>query len=274
MASLPVQPPSEKAKSTPGASRKDLCEKCGQAVEHWYFRVNGAMHCLPCAKSERNMAPRDSESAYTRALLFGGGVAVAVFFLYVVVGITTGLIFEYSAFVLGWAIAKMMMVGSKGIGGRRYQWTAVILTYATVSIAAVPIAIDYQSRRDAAIRAQAKSVDLAEEQQKLEEEFGSGASRPSQDAGRAGTASNNVGQPGNGSGSAAKARSSGVGARSVVSPAAAFGSLIILGLFSPVLQLALPIQGGISLILLILGIAIAWRATAAKRMEITGPFRT
>jgi hypothetical protein len=60
----------------------------------------------------------------------------------------------------------------------------------------------------------------------------------------------------------------------VVTPAAAFGSLVILGLFSPVLGLAMPIQGGISLILLILGIVIAWRITATKRMEITGPFRT
>ena len=276
MASLPV-PPVERGKSTPAASRKDLCEKCRKPLEHWYFRVNGAMHCLECAKSERNMAPRDSEAAYTRAVLFGGGVAVAVFFLYVVLGITTGLIYEYSAsaFALGWAIAKMMMIGSKRIGGRRYQWTAVILTYATVSMAAVPIAIDFQSRRNAAIQAQAKAVNLAEEQQRLEEEFGSGASRPLSGAGQAGTAQKSPGQKStDGSGGAANARAGGVVTRPVVTPAAAFGSLVILGLFSPLLQAAMTIQGGISLILLILGIVIAWRVTAARRMEITGPFRT
>jgi len=271
MSSLPV-PPAERGRSTPGASRKDLCQKCGQPLEHWYFRVNGAMHCLPCAKSERNMAPRDSEAAYTRAVLFGGGVAVAVFFLYVALGIATGLVFEYSAFVLGWAIAKMMMIGSKGVGGRRYQWTALILTYATVSMAAVPIAIDYQSRRDAAIRAQAQAVNLDEEQQRLEEEFGSGASRPLSSA--TGTEQKNSGRLANGSDARAKGRTSGIVARPVVTPAAAFGSLVILGLFSPILQLALPLQGGISLLLLIMGIVIAWRTTAAKRMEITGPFRT
>ena len=272
MSSLPV-PPLEKGKATPGASRKDLCEKCGHPLEHWYFRVNGAMHCLPCAKSERNMGPRDSEAAYTRAVLFGGGIAVAVFFLYVVLGLSTNLVFEYSAFVLGWVIAKMMMIGSKGLGGRRYQWTAVILTYATVSMAAVPIAIDSQSRRNAAIQAQAKAVNLAEEQQRLEEEFGSDASRPPSSAGKA--AQKNPGQKsGNSSGAAVSAGNGQLVAPAVVTPAAAFGSLVILGLFSPVLGLAMPIQGGISLILLILGIVIAWRISAAKRMEITGPFRT
>jgi hypothetical protein len=221
------------------------------------------------------MAPRDSESAYTRALLFGGGVAVAAFFLCVGLGIAISLPFGYSAFALGWAIAKMMMIGSRGIGGRRYQWTAVILTYATVSIAAVPIAIDYQSRRNAAIQAQTKAVNLAEEQQRLEEEFGSDASRPLSSVERSGTAQKNPGQKSvTGSGAAAKARNGGVVARPVVSPAAAFGSLVILGLFSPVLGLAMSIQGGIAMILLILGMVIAWRTTAAKRMEITGPFRT
>lgn len=265
MASLPV-PPVESGKSTPAASRKDLCEKCRKPLEHWYFRVNGAMHCLECAKSERNMAPRDSEAAYTRAVLFGGGVAVVVFFLYVVLGITTTWVFEYSAIVLGLVIAKMMMVGSKGIGGRRYQWTAVILTYATLSVAAVPIAIDHQSRVNAAIQAQAKAVNLAEEQQRLEGEFGSGASR---------TAQKNPGQEStDDSGAAAKTRASGVVTRPVLTPAAAFGTLLIWGLFSPLLQAVMTIQGGISLTSLILGIVIAWRVTAARRMEITGPFRT
>ena len=274
MASLPV-PPVERGKSTPAASRKDLCEKCRKPLEHWYFRVNGAMHCLECAKSERNMAPRDSEAAYTRAVLFGGGVAIAVFFLYVVLGITTIWVFEYSAIVLGLVIAKMMMVGSKGIGGRRYQWTAVILTYATVSVAAVPIAIDHQSRMNAAIQAQAKAVNLAEEQQRLEEEFESGASRPLSSAGQAGTAPKNPGQKStDGSGAAAKPRASAVVPRPVLTPAAAFGTLLIWGLFSPLIQAAMTIQGGISLISLVLGIVIAWRVTAARRMEITGPFRT
>jgi hypothetical protein len=274
MSSLPV-PPMERGKSTPAASRKDLCEKCGHPLEHWYFRVNGAMHCLPCAKSERNMGPRDSESAYTRAVLFGGGVAVAVFFLYVALGITTTWAFQYSAIVLGLVTAKMMMIGSKGTGGRRYQWMAVILTYATVSVAAVPIAIDHQNRVNAAIQAQAKAVNLAEEQQRLEEEFESGASRPLPGAGQAGTAQKNPGQKSaDGSGAAAKPRASGVVTRPVVAPAAAFGALLIWGLFSPLIQAAMTIQGGISLISLILGIMIAWRVTAARRMEITGPFRT
>ena len=60
----------------------------------------------------------------------------------------------------------------------------------------------------------------------------------------------------------------------MTSPAAVLGSLAILGLFSPFLALMMPIQGGLQLIVLIVGMLIAWRGTAGKRTEITGPFRT
>ena len=216
------------------------------------------------------MAPRDSEAAYTRALAFGGAVAVVAFFLFSVGEIATGFMFGYLSFALGWAIAKMMMIGSKGIGGRRYQWTALILTYATVSMSAVPIAIAYQDRMNAAVRAQAKAVNLAEEQRKLEEEFGSDGSRPlssaAQDA-KKDPAQKNGKNPG-------FETTPRIPARPVVGTGAAFGTLVIIGLFSPLLALATPIQGGVLLILLILGMVLAWRTTAARRMEITGPFRT
>ena len=38
-------------------------------------------------------------------------------------------------------LVKAMMKGSGGIGGRRYQVAALLLTYGSVSMAAVPIAI-------------------------------------------------------------------------------------------------------------------------------------
>jgi hypothetical protein len=273
MSSLPVPPPPTSAKSAPGLASKDRCEKCGQLVEHWYFRVNGAMHCLSCAKSARNFGTKHNDTAYTRAFLFGMSAALVGILIYSAFGIVTGWMLGYFTFVMAAIIAKMMRIGSKGIGGRRYQWTALMLTYATVSLSAVPIAVVYESRRQAAIRAQNNPVNLAEEQRRLEEEFGDSPSRPMPHSSQSAPSSKNPAPSLDGSTSA---RSSGPVFRPTpnISPAAVLGSLVLLALFSPFLALAMPIQGGIQLIILAVSMIIAWRMTAERRTEITGPFRT
>ena len=63
--------------------------------------------------------------------------------LYAGFTIVTGLYIGYVSLAVGWLVGKAIMLGSKGIGGRRYQIAAVVLTYAAVSLAAVPIAISY-----------------------------------------------------------------------------------------------------------------------------------
>src|ERR1041384_1589419 len=83
------------------------------------------------------------KALFVRGLLFGTGGALAGLILYSLVGIVTGLAIGYVSLAVGWLVAKTMMMGSRGRGGRRYQITAVALTYASVSMAAVPIAISY-----------------------------------------------------------------------------------------------------------------------------------
>src|SRR4051794_29196851 len=48
-----------------------------------------------------------------------------------------------------------MMTGSGNIGGRRYQIAAVVLTYAAVSMAAIPIALHFNAKVSAAKQAHA-----------------------------------------------------------------------------------------------------------------------
>ena len=80
----------------------------------------------------------DSHAAFTRALLYGIGAAVLGMILYAVFEIATGLIVGYVSLAVGWMVGTAMMKGSNGVGGRRYQVAAVLLTYAAVSMAAVP----------------------------------------------------------------------------------------------------------------------------------------
>jgi uncharacterized protein (DUF983 family) len=51
----------------------------------------------------------------------------------------------------------------------------------------------------------------------------------------------------------------------------AIGVLTVLGLVSPFLRLADPMHGIIGLIILLIGLRIAWQLTAAKPLDITGP---
>jgi len=56
-----------------------------------------------------------------------------------------------------------------------------------------------------------------------------------------------------------------------MSLARAVGVLTLLGLASPFLELADPAHGIIGLLILFVGIRIAWKITAARRVNLSGP---
>src|SRR5436190_11153408 len=119
----------------------DRCTICGQAVGSRYYRIGGNMTCAACAEKARFEQPKDSHTAYIRALLFGIGAAIVGLIVYATFGIVTGLVIGYLSLAVGYMIGKAMTAGSKGLGGRKYQVTAALLTYVAVSMAAVPIGI-------------------------------------------------------------------------------------------------------------------------------------
>jgi hypothetical protein len=53
--------------------------------------------------------------------------------------------------------------------------------------------------------------------------------------------------------------------------ARAIGTLAVLGLASPLLELSSPMHGIIGLIILLVGLRIAWQLTAGKPLDISGP---
>jgi predicted lipid-binding transport protein (Tim44 family) len=182
-----------------------------------------------------------------RAVLFGCGGALLGLILYSTFGIITGLVIGYLSLGVGYLVGKAMMMGSKGIGGRRYQIVAVLLTYAAVSTSAIPIAISMQSKQ----RREQKQR-LADEQRQFEKESGQ---QPSE---------------------ATPAQSEPAAESSQhprVNLAAALGYLALIGLASPFLELQDPVHGFIGLIILLVGIRIAWQITAARLPEISGPFQ-
>src|SRR6267154_1627017 len=126
-----------------GKQGSDHCQFCHQPIAGNYYRINDAMACGGCAEKMRGALATDTHAAYVRALVFGVVAAIAGMILYAVFEIATGLIIGYVSLAVGWMVGTAMMKGSKGVGGRRYQITAVVLTYAAVSMAAVPVWLHY-----------------------------------------------------------------------------------------------------------------------------------
>jgi hypothetical protein len=219
-----------------GTAGTDQCEFCHQSLVGRYYRVNNAMACSSCADRAQRQVPKNGHGAYARALLFGVAAAVVGLILYAAFGIITGWMIGYVSLAVGYIVGKAMMKGSKGRGGRRYQVTAVLLTYAAVSMAAIPIGLAQY----------AKKVKLEKQQAHVQQTAPATAENSQADQ--------------------AKAKPDiGIGKALVY--------LALLGLTSPFLELQDPLHGIIGLIILLVGIQIAWKTTAGKpTVEVTGPF--
>lgn len=226
----------------------NACFVCHQPISGSYYRINSRMACAACTERLRTSVPKDSHAAFVRATIFGVGAAIVGLALYALVGITTGLVIGYVSLAVGWMVGTAMMKGSGGLGGRRYQIVALLLTYAAVSLAAIPIAIAQFNKAKKATQAQIQE------------------STPENQAGQQPTD--------NGSSDGLSANAEGTTRARRPSAASAIGYLAILGLASPFLELASdPFHGLIGLVILLIGVRIAWRMTRGRpALAFDGPF--
>lgn len=232
--------------STPSGA---ICKGCRNPLAQTYFRAGNNMICGRCADQIRREMPEDDHAAFVRAILCGlAGFAIGLV-IYAAFAIVTGITIGYLALAVGFIVGKAMMIGSKGIGGRRYQIAAVLLTYAAVSMASVPIAIHYMKAQPAQ-RPSAQSQVTPN----------GSSSSPQDDS--AGDASQQNGS---------NARSAPAKKMSV---AGAIGTLAMIGLASPFLELSEGASGLIGLVILFVGIRFAWKMTAGHgNVKVEGPFQ-
>lgn len=222
---------------SPGADR---CQFCQQPIAATYYRLNGAMACRSCAEQAQSELAndKDSHADYLRALLFGAVAAVAGLILYAAFEIMTGIIIGYISLAVGWMVGKAMIKGSNGRGGRRYQITAALLTYAAVSMAAIPIWIHYASEHK---QSKSQQQQMTGEQRELDKDSGQQLDTPP--------------------------------AKPAMNRSKALLQLAFLGLASPFLELADPFHGAIGLLILFIGIRIAWQTTRGTSPSLDGPFQ-
>jgi len=225
----------------------DVCKSCNQTITGQYYRVNGSLACAHCTEQLKNQIPKDNHAVFVRGLAFGIGGAILGLILYSTFSIVTGLEIGYVSLAVGWLIAKAIRMGSKGIGGRRYQIAAALLTYGAVSMAALPIYFFQINKEKTAKPPQTQTAPSAKP--------APAPSSPNSAASDADTASqpSSAGKPG-------------------INLAKALGLLVLVGLASPFLELQNPFNGALGLLILFIGINIAWRLTAGPKIEILGPF--
>jgi hypothetical protein len=190
------------------ASTGETCKSCKQPISGNYYRINGMLACERCAQQVQQQMPKDSHAAFVKAITFGIGAAVLGCALFAGFVIVTHISLGYVALAVGWLIAKAMKFGSGGIGGRRYQIVAAVLTYAAVSVARVPIEVYFGA------------LDLH------------------------------------------------------ISNLADVGQILLVGLASPFLRLQQNGMAVIGLIILFVGIRIAWQMMAAPALSVIGPFES
>jgi len=221
---------------------------CQKPITGTYYRANGAMVCDVCADRVKRGLPQDSHVGFAKAIIYGLGGFLAGLILYAGFSIATGIQIGYLSLAVGWIIGKAMMMGSGNIGGRRYQIAAVVLTYAAVSMAAIPIALHFRSKASTTQQTQAA---------KAGENADASSASTSPEIEKA-----NRGEQNN-------------AARSPL--AILFGALVqlgLIGLASPFLELQDGAGGFIGLIILFVGMRFAWRMTAAKvNMTVEGPYQ-
>jgi len=205
-----------------------------------YYRVNQTMVCPSCADRVRTRRDADSHPAYVRGLAAGIGAAVAGLIAYAVISIVLqGWVISYMSFGVGWLVATAMMKASGGVGGRRYQIAAVLLTYAAVSMAAIPIWMYFANQH----RSEQQQKHQAEPQKGSEPDSDSDQPPPNQ-------------QP-----------------RPALTLGAWLGRVAMLGLASPFLQLRYdPFWGAMGVVILFIGMRIAWRMAAGRPSDVLGPF--
>jgi hypothetical protein len=197
----PGAPQFSTAEYKPQGSAAQLCAVCGRAIGIRSYVVDSKLACARCAGMEGARAPGDSHAVFMQSLLFGAGAAIIGLVFYSTFTIVTHFYFGYVALAVGWLVGKAMMMGSRGVGGARYQISAVIFTYAAISLASVPILIAR------ALQSGAAHVDWS-----------------------------NVA-----------------------------GQLVLWGIASPFLQLRSGVSGAIGLVILFVGLRIAYRITAARQ---------
>ena len=235
------------------------CAMCNTPLRTEYFHVAEQPTCASCkeAAERSNLAAAAQgrrPGIMARAFAFGLGAAIAGAILYYAVIAITGWEIGLVAIVIGFMVGFAVRKGSGGVGGRRYQWLAVVLTYFAVGLAYAPLAFKgFAEGKDAAVADSTSTNSTAP------------ALTDSSTAGDSAT-------------SAVRSEAPVVATQgdSTKSPRllTALGITFLFIFALPVMYIAGSMPSGlISAIIILVGMQQAWKMTARAQVPISGPYK-
>ena len=115
------------------------CAECRAAIVDTYFEWDGKVICATCHPRISATLASERSGSLVRALTLGVLAAIAAAGTYYGISALIGRDISIALLFVGFAIGKAVRIGSGGRGGRRYQWLAAGLTYATIASMYVPL---------------------------------------------------------------------------------------------------------------------------------------
>ena len=124
------------------------CTVCKAAIDRTYFHLAGQVICPACAEKTQTAQQRPDHSLVMKGLFYGLGAAILCAIGYAIFTYVTNFEVALIAIGVGYVVGTAVRKGSRGLGGRRCQIAAVVLTYFAITISYVPLLI--QGAREAA----------------------------------------------------------------------------------------------------------------------------
>jgi hypothetical protein len=124
------------------------CTQCQTPLRESYYRLIEDTVCPFCAEKARAEYQQQisSSGGFGRAVFFGAAAAIGGSVIYGGVAVISGRPWNIIAIFIGWMVATAMMKGSDGIGGRRFQVVALLLTYFSITSGYVPVIMNSMVR--------------------------------------------------------------------------------------------------------------------------------
>ncbi len=119
-----------------------VCSECHAAIVDSYFTLAHRPFCVVCkTRVEDAWAMARKKRTFAKAFAYGLGAAIAGAIIYYAViallDLEIGLVAILIGYMVGYAVKRAMGTG----GGRRFQVLAAVLTYYSVGLAYLPVAI-------------------------------------------------------------------------------------------------------------------------------------
>ena len=116
------------------------CANCGKAIGDTYYTVRDKPICEECKQKAdvaigARFARGRSSAAFGKAVVFGVGAAIGASILYYLFAIVMKAEWALVTIAMAWAIGRAIQIAAGGVGGRRYQVLAALLTYFSIGLA-------------------------------------------------------------------------------------------------------------------------------------------